>query len=61
MTQPSIALEQVNDGLRIAVSGEMVTQSLESVEKGFRAFHPDAKSIVFDLSGLRSLDTAAPG
>lgn len=57
MTQPSIALEQVNDGLRIAVSGEMVTQSLESVEKGFRAFHPDAKSIVFDLSGLRSLDT----
>lgn len=57
MTKPSIAVEQEGSAARIIVSGEMLTQSLSSVEDAFRDMRPDAANVTVDMSRIDALDT----
>ena len=57
MTLPTITSEQNGDGLRISVAGDLVTQSLEHIERAFAAMPPSGKDVTLDLSAVDSLDT----
>lgn len=57
MTQPMIHSDHDADGVCLRISGEMLTQSLDSVEQAFSAIKPQGDNITFDLSGIEALDT----
>ncbi|WP_171212396.1 ABC transporter permease [Ruegeria sp. HKCCA5426] len=57
MTQPAIQSDWNADGVYLKVSGELVTQSLSSVENAFSSFKPDGTSVVLDLTNVQALDT----
>ncbi|WP_037312774.1 ABC transporter permease [Ruegeria halocynthiae] len=57
MTQPTITSDPDSDGIRLRIAGELVTQSLASVEDDFATYTPDSKNVVLDLTGIESLDT----
>ncbi|WP_424830056.1 ABC transporter permease [Ruegeria sp.] len=57
MTQPAINLDNNATGVCIRLSGDLLTQSLETVEAGFRAVKPISGDVVVDLSQIQALDT----
>lgn len=57
MTQPMIQSDQDANGVRLRVSGEMLTKSLASVEQAFASVQPQGGKITFDLSQVEALDT----
>ena len=57
MTQPTIQSDRDADGVYFKVSGDLLTQSLSSVEKTFSAFQPDGSNVVVDLTDVHALDT----
>ncbi|WP_050604263.1 MlaE family lipid ABC transporter permease subunit [Ruegeria sp. 6PALISEP08] len=57
MTQPAISSEHDPDGTHVRISGELLTQSLQTVEADFAAIQPSADRVVFDLSKVEALDT----
>ncbi len=57
MTQPTITTEADATGVLIRISGNLVTQSLEKVEKGFKSVLPVDQGVVLDMSGLETIDT----
>ena len=57
MTQPAINLDNNATGVCIRLSGDLLTQSLETVEAAFRAVKPISGDVVVDLSQIQALDT----
>jgi phospholipid/cholesterol/gamma-HCH transport system permease protein len=57
MTQPTITSERDASGNQVRISGELLTQSLQTVEHDFAAVQPCGGKVVFDLSGIEALDT----
>ena len=57
MTQPVIHSDQDANGVRLQVSGELLTQSLDTIEKSFATFQPDGSNVTVDLTGVEALDT----
>lgn len=57
MTQPSVAFEQDSGTARIIVAGELLTQSLSTVEDAFRAIKPETRPVVVDMSQIEAMDT----
>ncbi len=57
MTQPTIQSDRDANGVYFKVSGDLLTQSLSSVEKTFSAFQPDGSDVVVDLTDVHALDT----
>ncbi|NOE34275.1 MlaE family lipid ABC transporter permease subunit [Ruegeria sp. HKCCD7318] len=57
MTKPMISSERDTDGVHVRISGELLTQSLASVENDFATIQPSADKVVFDLSQVQALDT----
>ncbi|MEM6656452.1 MAG: MlaE family lipid ABC transporter permease subunit [Pseudomonadota bacterium] len=57
MTRPSISSERDADGTYVRIAGEMLTQSLETVEAAFAAQQPDGQNVKLDLSEVEALDT----
>ncbi|SLN38847.1 ABC transporter permease [Ruegeria meonggei] len=46
-----------SNGVCLRVTGELLTQSLETVEQAFSAFQPDGGNVTVDLSKIEALDT----
>ncbi len=57
MTQPTIHSDRDANGVCLRVSGELLTQSLDTIEKAFAAFQPDGNDVTVDLTGVEALDT----
>lgn len=57
MTQPSIISEHDSSGTRVRISGELLTQSLQTVEQGFASVRATGERVVLDLSEVEALDT----
>ncbi|WP_170773354.1 ABC transporter permease [Ruegeria lacuscaerulensis] len=58
MTRPSLNSETSADGVYLRVSGDLLTQTLSSVEQSFAAYKPDDSNLIIDLSGIQALDTS---
>ncbi|WP_120635025.1 MlaE family lipid ABC transporter permease subunit [Ruegeria sp. EL01] len=57
MTPPKITSERNSDGTLVRIAGEMLTQSLETVENDFAAIHPSDGPVTLDLTDVDALDT----
>ncbi|WP_432653440.1 MlaE family lipid ABC transporter permease subunit [Ruegeria atlantica] len=57
MTQPVIQSDRDANGVYLRVSGDLVTQSLDMVEKAFEGFRADSNELTVDLSKVGALDT----
>lgn len=58
MTPPTIISERDAHGTNVRISGELLTQSVASVERAFAAVQPGSGHVTFDLSGVEALDTS---
>ena len=45
-------------GVRLKVSGELLTHSLDKVQTAFAAFKPDGNAVTIDLAEVQALDTS---
>ncbi len=57
MTPPNITSEQDSDGTLVRIAGDMLTQSLETVENDFAAIRPSDGPVTLDLTDVEALDT----
>lgn len=57
MTRPTITSDSDATGVCIRIAGDLLTQSLELVEDGFRSVKPAAGPVELDLSQVQALDT----
>ncbi|CUH44640.1 ABC transporter permease [Ruegeria atlantica] len=57
MTQPVIQSDRDANCVYLRVSGDLVTQSLDMVEKAFEGFRADSNELTVDLSKVGALDT----
>ena len=45
------------NGVRLRISGDLLTQSLDTVEQDFAAFRADSNTVTVDMSKVHALDT----
>ncbi|MBO9447505.1 MlaE family lipid ABC transporter permease subunit [Ruegeria sp. R14_0] len=57
MTQPMIQSDQNANGVYLRVSGDLLTQSLDTVESTFAGFRADGATLTVDMSQIGALDT----
>ncbi len=57
MTPPKITSERESTGTHVRISGALLTQSLETVERDFAAVQPVGGDVTVDLSEVEALDT----
>ncbi|MDA7964004.1 STAS domain-containing protein, partial [Ruegeria sp.] len=57
MTRPTITSDSNATGICIRIAGDLLTQSLELVEDGFRSVKPATGPVELDLSQVQALDT----
>ncbi len=58
MTPPHISSSQGSDRTVVHISGALLTQSVEQVERGFSAIQPVGGDVTFDLTEMEALDTS---
>ncbi|GAA6160069.1 MULTISPECIES: ABC transporter permease [Ruegeria] len=58
MTRPTVNLNHDAEGISILVSGELLTQTLSSIEAAFTSFTPTGNKVVVDLSDVQAMDTS---